>query len=307
MTQTNPVLSVIIPHLNEPNNLNRCLRSLDAQTSTIPVEIIVVDNGSVELPRILEPITMKVRIEREPVPGPGPARNRGVTVARAELLAFIDADCVADRNWMSSIVTFFEEHPNVDFVGGDIRLQLADPGCMSTIEAYESLYSYRNQTYVERHGFSATGNMAVRSKVFQSVGPFGGISTMEDTEWGKRATAQGHPIAYLGDAIVSTPSCQTFGELARRWDRHVAHEFHNLQPGGIGLLGWFAKSAAVASSPVGEIFKIAGSDRLRGGKQRILAFLCMTRVRFYRASQMIRVARRGNAATLVDSWNRENP
>jgi cellulose synthase/poly-beta-1,6-N-acetylglucosamine synthase-like glycosyltransferase len=308
MSAIHPRLSVIIPHLNEPENLNRCLRSLDAQRSdAMPFEVIVVDNGSRALPEIDGSLTIEVRLEREPVPGPGPARNRGASVARAEVLAFVDADCVAHPAWISTIVTFMDDNPQVDVIGGDIALLRKDPRRMTAVEGYESIYSYRNKTYVERHGYSATGNMAVRTRVFRSVGPFGGISTMEDTEWGKRATAQGHPIAYVAGAIVATPSCQSFEELAKRWDRHVAHEFRDLAPGPKGLLGWLAKSAVIAGSPVGEIFRIARSDRVSGPRERFLALVCTTRVRLYRARRMVGLALKDNASAMVDSWNRENP
>jgi glycosyltransferase involved in cell wall biosynthesis len=100
-----PRISIVIPHLNEPDNLRRCLLSLAAQQSEgIPFEIIVVDNGSIELPRAVCSEFAGVRLEHEPVPGPGPARNLGARCARAELLAFIDSDCVAQPGWLRAIV-----------------------------------------------------------------------------------------------------------------------------------------------------------------------------------------------------------
>ena len=63
-----------------------------------------------------------VRLEREIIAGPGPARNCGATVAAAQLLAFIDADCVAQPGWVEAIVTFLEANPEVAFVGGDIGI-----------------------------------------------------------------------------------------------------------------------------------------------------------------------------------------
>ncbi|XJN85291.1 glycosyltransferase family 2 protein [Mesorhizobium terrae] len=44
---SHPRLSIVIPHLNEPDSLQRCLAALNAQRNpNIPFEIIVVDNGS---------------------------------------------------------------------------------------------------------------------------------------------------------------------------------------------------------------------------------------------------------------------
>jgi glycosyltransferase involved in cell wall biosynthesis len=299
-------LSVIVPHLNEPGDLRRCLASIEAQAADgIDYEVIVVDNGSRAMPEALCGSFVRERLEYEPVPGPGPARNRGAALAQADLIAFIDCDCVAEPGWMAAIVHFMDEHPDIGFAGGNIRILSGDPARLTPIEAYESDFSYRARYYVEHHKFAATGNMAVRAAVFRAVGPFGGISTMEDTEWGQRATALGHHVAYIGEAGVRTPSCRSFAELARRWDRHVAHEFRQLhgRPGRVAL--WVAKSAVVAASPLGEIPRIMRSDRLARAGDRWKAMRCLTRVRLYRAWRMIRLVANGDAAAMLGTWNRE--
>ncbi|WP_047144043.1 glycosyltransferase family A protein [Aquamicrobium sp. LC103] len=300
-----PLVSVIIPHLNEPEDLRRCLAALSAQRSPdIPFEIIVVDNGSRVSPADVCGGFPGVRLENEPVPGPGPARNRGAAVATAEILAFIDADCVACPGWVRAIVQRLAPGSDIDFAGGDIRILPASPDRFTAIEAYESIFSYRAQTYVERYGFAATGNMAVRASVFRAVGPFGGISTMEDTEWGQRASARGYRIAYLPEARVLTPSCTSFGELRRRWDRHIAHEFRHVGRRPAALLKWLAASAVMAASPLGEVPKIMRSDRVSGWRERGLALACLTRVRLYRAWRMLGLAVRDDTAAMVGAWNR---
>jgi GT2 family glycosyltransferase len=301
-----PDLSVIIPHLNEPGELSRCLAALVLQRGDgIDFEIIVVDNGSRTLPLEVCSAFEGVRLESEPVPGPGPARNRGAAVARAGLLAFIDADCLADPGWVKSIADFMKANPGIDFIGGDIRILPGNPERLTAIEAYENVYAYRAKLYVETHGFAATGNMAVRASVFQAVGPFGGIATMEDTEWGKRATAMGYHIGYLEKARVRTASCKSFAELARRWDRHVAHEFRQVRGRPVRVLSWLAGSVIVAGSPVAETIRIFRSDRLFRLRDRWLALQCLTQVRLYRARKMIELALHGDAFSMVGNWNRE--
>ncbi len=299
-------LSVIIPHLNEPDDLRQCLLSLDAQREDgIPFEIIVVDNGSVEMPVTACLDIPNLRLEHEGVPGPGPARNFGANLARAEVLAFIDCDCIAQPGWVRAIVDLMAKRPDIDLLGGDIAILLTDPRYPSAIESYENIYSYRARAYVEKYGFAATGNMAVRKRVFQSVGPFGGISTMEDTEWGQRATAKGYKIAFLPEAKVLTPSCKSFTDLARRWDRHVAHEFRNIAGHRGAMLRWLVGSAIIASSPLAEGFKIFTTDRISGIRNRILALVCLTRIRLHRGRRMLALAVHGDTARFVENWNRE--
>lgn len=300
-----PRLSVVIPHLNEPGDLRRCLESLVAQRGDdLDFEIIVVDNGSTELPSQACSGLKDVHLRLETTPGPGPARNHGARIARAELIAFIDADCVACPGWARSIVEYLEQNPATGFLGGDIGILPVDPDRLTAVEAYESIYSYRARDYVQKYGFAATGNMAVRASVFRAVGPFGGIATMEDTEWGQRATGMGFKIAYLPQAKVLTGSCKSFGQLAGRWDRHVAHEFRHVA-GTKSMARWLLTGAVIAASPLPEIVSIMRSDRVSGLRSRWLTFTCLTRIRLYRARRMFGLALWDNSAAVVGSWNRE--
>ena len=299
-------LSVVIPHLNEGKNLRWCLAALERQRAEgISLEIIVVDNGSDELPEAACAGIPDLRLVLETTPGPGPARNRGARMALSDIVAFVDADCVVQAGWAQAIVHFMEDRPETDIIGGDIGILMDDSERPTSIEAYESIFSYRTSLYVERHDYAATGNMAVRRDVFNRVGPFGGISTMEDREWGQRAVAIGHRIAFLPQARVLTPSCKSFAELARRWDRHVAHEFDTVLDGRQPMVTWLLRSVVVAVSPLGEIPGLIVSRRIAGVRAKLAALVCLARVRLRRARKMLMIARRGHAALLVANWNRE--
>ena len=205
-------ISVVIPHLNEPVHLERCLRSLDRQRGgRVAFEVIVVDNGSRESVTDICREFPGVRLVVEPVPGPGPARNCGAALAKGEIIAFIDADCVVHPGWIEAIEEAFRE-PAMDVLGGDIRI-LPRAAQRTPLEAYEGLYSYRARLFVERHGYAATGNMAVRAEVFRRVGPFQGLGTHEDVAWGRKARALGCTIVFA----PASPSRPTPATPSRRW------------------------------------------------------------------------------------------
>jgi len=89
----NPV-SVIIPVYNGEKYLAEAIESVLAQTLP-PLEIIVVDDGSTDASAdIARGFGDPVRVESQPHGGIAPARNRGVALARGELIAFLDADDV---------------------------------------------------------------------------------------------------------------------------------------------------------------------------------------------------------------------
>lgn len=246
-----------------------------------------------------------VRLVREDTPGPGPARNRGAELSRGHILAFIDADCAASKGWIKGIVAFLDQHSDIDFLGGDIQVAFAGRR-PNAVEAYEAAYCYRNRLYVEKHGYAATGNMAVRASVFEAVGPFGGISTMEDTEWGQRATARGYRAAFASDVCVSTPACRSYAELVRRYDRHIAHEFGEWPAGAMGTVRWLVRSLVIAASPAVELLRLPRLAGMPDWLARASAWLVLTRLRLYRARRMVVMAVRNDAAQVVGRWNRDD-
>ena len=69
-----------------------------------------------------------VVLAREPRPGPGLARNRGVELARAPILAFTDADCLPEPGWAAAILARFAADPGLAILGGEVRVAIATPG-----------------------------------------------------------------------------------------------------------------------------------------------------------------------------------
>lgn len=293
------LISVVIPHLNQPAMLARCLASLRAGQRQAD-EIIVVDNGSASLPTAL---CAGVTLLQESVPGPGPARNRGIQAATGDVLAFIDADCLAAPDWLAAAEAAMAD-PSAKILGGDVRIAYANPARLTMLEAYESIYAYRMDRYIAREGFTGTGNLVVRRGVLDDVGAFAGIGIAEDRDWGRRATAKGYAIRYAAGMRVYHPARTSFADLFRKWDRQTAHDYNDACKSRTGRLKWAAKTLTMAVSPLAELPRVAISDRVAGGRDRGLAFLSLLRIRIYRAGVMIRLAACGDAKTLSDRWNR---
>ncbi|TGD61790.1 glycosyltransferase [Tabrizicola sp. WMC-M-20] len=298
-------ISVVIPHLNQPQMLARCLASLAAGRRQ-PDQIIVVDNGSTDMPEAICAAFPTVTLLSEPTPGPGPARNRGVAAAQGTILAFIDADCIADPGWLAAAEAALSD-PTTEILGGDVRIALADPARVTMLEAYESIYAYRMDIYIARQGFTGTGNLIVRRRVFDSVGPFGGLDVAEDRDWGQRATACGHALRYVAAMRVYHPARSDFAGLYAKWDRHSAHDYQEACARAGGRLRFAIKAMAIAFSPLAELPTITVNDRISGLRSRVLAFVALARIRAYRARIMVWLVTGGDAAVLAGQWNREKP
>jgi len=98
-------------------------------------------------------------------------------------------------------------------VGGDVRIAVANPRRLTHLEAYESIFAYRQQEYIETMGFSGTGNLAVGREDFERIGPFAGIEVAEDRDWGRRACGPSAPV------LTTRPSCSRRPSSRYTWLR----------------------------------------------------------------------------------------
>jgi glycosyltransferase involved in cell wall biosynthesis len=164
-------VSVIVPHLDDYDNLDACLTLLGEQSfPSDRTEIIVADNGSSRgLDAVRELVGTRGRVIEVTERGAGPARNAGVRESRGEALAFIDSDCRPDRRWLEEGLA---ELRSADFVGGRVDVLVENPRRMTAAEAFESVFAFRNEQYVRDRNFTVTASMFVPRFVFDAVGLF---------------------------------------------------------------------------------------------------------------------------------------
>lgn len=119
MSASVPFVSVIVPVYNGADTIAACLESLLKQTYPMDAyEVIVVENGSTDdTTRVVE--QYPVRLFHSEERGPASARNFGLARSEADIIAFTDADCIADSNWLSELVKPYVD-PKIGGVGGAI-------------------------------------------------------------------------------------------------------------------------------------------------------------------------------------------
>lgn len=182
-----PVISIVVPFFNSERHLADCIESLLSQQEVGgPYETIFVNNGSSDGSlSIVERYPELVVIE-ETEPGAYAARNTGIRRARAPLIAFTDADCVAAEHWLQSIIGRMAD-PQAAILLGHCNYPRSASLGLRLLGAYENSKAH----YVTRYcapsfRFGYANNMAVRASVFAQNGFFKEWRRAADTEFVQR-------------------------------------------------------------------------------------------------------------------------
>ncbi len=217
-------VSVVVPAFNCSSSVERLLESLFAQTYPRKYyEIIFVDDGSTDDTAEIARCALArwdgaSRVLRKANGGPASARNVGLRAACTDVIAFIDADCVADADWLEAVVARLT--PGAAGVGGPLR-SVSPPGWVSGY--LDACQFYRQRS---RHGivdYLLTANAVFRREALLRVGGFveePGIWA-EDADLSFRLKRQGYDLLLAPEgAVTHFGSPRSVRELTRELYRY---------------------------------------------------------------------------------------
>lgn len=217
-----PKISVVIATYNRGVNLIKTLESLLRQKLPSQLwEVIVVNNNSrdnteelFERFREAHP-DHNMRLVNETRQGLSPARNRGLSEAKGELIVIIDDDELVNEDFLKAYHTFFESHPHVQAAGGRMQphYDFTPPKWLSPYTEQPIAGTLHLSDYPVRMGrrkFPIGGNMAFRREVVDRLGGFnpelGRTGTKllagEEKDFFRRLRESGGEIWYVPKAVV---------------------------------------------------------------------------------------------------------
>ena len=211
-------VSVIIPVFNDAERLQKCLEALENQTYPKDLyEVIVVDNASDESIESVVNRFNQALAAYESTPGSYAARNKGISLAKGEILAFTDSDCLPDYNWLETGVKHLLSVANYGLVAGKINMFFKDADHPTAVELYDCITYLDQKRYVEEYKFGATANLFTSKKVFQKVGLFNDkLKSWGDKEWGNRVFSWGYSLSYADDCCVAHPARYSLNNLCKK-------------------------------------------------------------------------------------------
>jgi glycosyltransferase involved in cell wall biosynthesis len=219
MSERLPRASVIVPAYNAGRWIRRCLESILA--SSYPrgrFEVICVDNSSTDrTAEILRDFRSEITVLQEKKPGAAAARNAGLQVASGPMIAFTDADCIADPDWLREIVKPVWAS-RADAAGGRI---MARPEARSVELFGELVHDHAKAIQHHRPPYLITMNMSVRLDMLKVIGYFDERWMRgQDADLSCRILAAGGSFAYAPEAVIRHHHRDTLAALAREGFLH---------------------------------------------------------------------------------------
>lgn len=209
-----PRCSIIVPVCNGEDNIADCLESLCGQVySADRFKVIVVDNNSQDSTSDVIR-RYPVRYVQEKTPGSYAARNTGARLARGDILAFTDSDCIADPNWLKAIsdaLSGSEAQAVLGFSGG------INANIWAELEQAKWEEVWAHQVETKRID---TRNFAILASVLECFGYFrDDVQSFADWELGARLHEAGVKVIFAPDVRVWHVNPLTLSEISRRRQR----------------------------------------------------------------------------------------
>ncbi len=202
-------VSIIVPAYNESEHLQACITALKSQNyPKDSYEVIVVDNESTDNTAQIAKKNQVQLLEKQPG-NVGRMRNLGAKEARGEIVAFIDADCVVDPDWISRATELISQKENTVFGGGCFL-----PPNPAIVERCWLLGT--PETMLPRELIGAS--IALQKNIFEKIGGFNeNITSGEDTELSKQAQTLGFAIELTSKlSVIHLGNAKSAKEFVKR-------------------------------------------------------------------------------------------
>ncbi|WP_424357762.1 glycosyltransferase [Methanocella sp. MCL-LM] len=204
---SDPYVSVIVCTYNRAKYLDETLQSLLCQ-SYRDYEIIVVNGPSTDHTEQVLNKYSGLKIVRQPeLNGLSFARNLGIVASNGDILAFIDDDAVADRDWLKFLVQGYKDD-SVGGVGGYVygpkNEPLFDNGRINKNGLPINMPDYTVPLGQDEFQISLGTNCSFRRKAVYDAGGFDPYFRYyhDESDLCVRIAKKGYRIVYVKDAVV---------------------------------------------------------------------------------------------------------
>lgn len=254
-------VTLYIPCFNSSQYLTASLSAVLDQTYPVD-EILVVDDGSTdETVKIVSSFPVRL-ISHGQNKGLAAARNTAFREARNEFIAALDADCVADRDWLLKLMSCFRDESVVG-VGGCLIEKYTD--ALADRWRARHMAQHWGGGEWEDPPFLFGSNTVMKKSRVLSIGLYDERfrENHEDVDVSKRLFEKGYRLAYSSYAIVHHLKQDSIESVLRAyWQWYYEHNLTRMRRAEHGFFSYLNILADIVS-------KLVISD-LIAGRYRLL-------------------------------------
>ena len=240
-------LSIVIASYNASKTIGRALATLAAQTTREGWEAIVVDSstdGTADLVAHDFPWVRLIRCDTRKYCGD--ARNLGIAQAHGDLIAFTDADCLADPDFAGAILRAHDRYPD-PVIGGAIAN--GNPENYTGWAYYYTEFSQWMPGSPPGHVADIPGCcLSLKRSAFERYGPFIEGTYCSDSAFHWALARDGHHPRFEPSIRVAHLNPTRFGNLLRHEVGH-GRNFATVRIDRKGASG-LKRLAYVLASPI---------------------------------------------------------
>jgi GT2 family glycosyltransferase len=297
----NPLVSIIIPVCNHVRFTAACLNSILREFSSIPCEVIVVDDGSTDgTGKYLASCSGIRVVTHTENQGFVISVNDGAAGARGRFLHFLNNDTLVTPGWVSALLRAFDSRDNVGAVGSQLRAPdgtVSEAGALVWRDGNAANFA-RGRSAVDSSvcfprevDYCSGASLMVRADLFTELGGFSrefAPGYYEDVDLCFRLRAAGYRVMYTPESVVVHFEGGTSGQdtssgmkryqlvnrakFADKWEHQLVKHF----PPDVELIERAARRlAGIGTILVVDSF-IPFDDRSAGGR-RLLAVMRLMR------------------------------
>jgi len=296
-----PLVSVIIPVFNQVRFTAACLNSILRELSTIPCEVIVVDDGSTDGTAEYLASCSGIRVVTH-TKNQGFVRsvNDGAAVALGRYLHFLNNDTLVTPGWATALLRTFDSRDNVGAVGSQLRApdgMVSEAGALVWRDGNGANFARGRSAmdpavcFPREVDYCSGASLMVRADLFRELGGFSAEFApgyYEDVDLCFRLRAAGYRVMYTPESVVVHFEGATSGtditsgmkrfqlvnrsKFAQKWEHQLVKHF----PPDVELIERAARRlAGIGTILVVDSF-IPFDDRSAGGR-RLLAVMRLMR------------------------------
>ena len=202
-----PLLSLIIPVYNRPNEVEELLESLTLQSET-NFEVIIVEDGSQETcEHIVNTFKNKLAVSYHYIPngGPGNARNYGAKQSKGDYLIVLDSDCILPKDYIKAVNSELQE-TQADAFGGPDKAS-------SSFTDIQKAINYSMTSFFTTGGirggkkkmdkfYPRSFNMGIRKSTYEKLNGFSAMRFGEDIDFSIRLFKNDYKVCLFPSAWV---------------------------------------------------------------------------------------------------------